>query len=409
MQHFEVDTNFTGLERQKALAIVKIFETGRAFEGFAAFAVLDDGAGISYGVGQFTHRSGSLFAVAKRYVKNGGAVGRTVIEKWLPILASNTSSAIVNAASDRQLKSALQAAALTSEMRISQIEVLEELYLTLAIRVCSEMRFVLPLSLAVVCDSMVHGSWDRIRSRVPLSAASTDDLKGRAREHIWIRQYVCERHQWLGSIPRLRPTRYRTRFFIEQIVRGNWALDLPLNVHGVLLTPAMFAADSGTAETDIFKEQISAVGPPAATTTDASPMAAASGQERTSNSSDNSRGDAAPATITAQPSEPEESNAESHSNAVDVLRSVEAGVQQATAAYDRVESVINTVSTRSDAAKSMYTAIAGTVWQSVWAVCSFAIGLPRVVWLVAAVFAGTFAAIYLYRQIALGKIRETKQ
>jgi hypothetical protein len=38
----------------KALAIVNIFETGKPFGEFAAVAVLNDGAGISYGISQFT-------------------------------------------------------------------------------------------------------------------------------------------------------------------------------------------------------------------------------------------------------------------------------------------------------------------------------------------------------------------
>jgi hypothetical protein len=50
-------------ERDKliALAIVHIFETGKAFGDYTAVAVLNDGAGISYGINQFTHRSGSLY------------------------------------------------------------------------------------------------------------------------------------------------------------------------------------------------------------------------------------------------------------------------------------------------------------------------------------------------------------
>ena len=78
------------------------------------------------------------------------------------------------------------------------------------------------------------------------------------------------------------------------------------------------------------------------------------------------------------------------------------------AKYDRLESALRTVVTRADSAKSLWTTVAGTVWQVMWAVGSFLIGLPRDVWLAVAVIAGVLMAIYLYRQIALGRIRESQ-
>ena len=53
--------------------------------------------------------------------------------------------------------------------------------------------------------------------------------------------------------------------------------------------------------------------------------------------------------------------------------------------YDRAESIAGAVVKRADSAKSLWTAIVGTLWQPVWAVAGFVIGLPRVVWLTAAV------------------------
>ena len=72
-------------EKLKALAIVNVFESGKAFGDFSAVAVLNDGAGISYGFCQFTHRSGALAAVLEQYLKNGGQVARAAIENALPI------------------------------------------------------------------------------------------------------------------------------------------------------------------------------------------------------------------------------------------------------------------------------------------------------------------------------------
>ncbi len=41
---------FTEIDKLKAVAIVNIFETSRPFGDYAAYAVLNDGAGVSYGI-----------------------------------------------------------------------------------------------------------------------------------------------------------------------------------------------------------------------------------------------------------------------------------------------------------------------------------------------------------------------
>ena len=74
--------------------------------------------------------------------------------------------------------------------------------------------------------------------------------------------------------------------------------------------------------------------------------------------------------------------------------------------FDRVNEVVSGIGQRKDAAKSLWTTIGSTIWQSIWAVIAFIIGLPREVWLTVAVIAGAFMLYYLYRQISLGKIRE---
>jgi hypothetical protein len=76
------------------------------------------------------------------------------------------------------------------------------------------------------------------------------------------------------------------------------------------------------------------------------------------------------------------------------------------AKYDRFESLVRTILTRADAAKSLWTTVAGTMWQTFWAIASFVIGLPREVWLAVAIIAAVLTILYLYRQFALGRIRE---
>ena len=111
---------FTKNDKLKALGIVNIFETSRPFGEYAACAVLDDGAGVSYGINQFTHRSGSLAEVVETYLDNGGQIGREILAGALPTLERRTAAAINKLSRDERFRSALRAAAVTSEMKHAQ-------------------------------------------------------------------------------------------------------------------------------------------------------------------------------------------------------------------------------------------------------------------------------------------------
>ncbi|MFL6469141.1 MAG: chitosanase, partial [Pyrinomonadaceae bacterium] len=119
------------------MAIVNIFETGKPFGEFSACVVLNDGAGISYGINQFTHRSGSLAAVVEKYLELGGNVGRTVLENSLPMLWRSDARFVRALAADEIFKKALRAAAITREMRQAQLHVALERYLKPAIEAAS--------------------------------------------------------------------------------------------------------------------------------------------------------------------------------------------------------------------------------------------------------------------------------
>jgi len=192
-------------------------------------AVLNDGAGISYGVSQFTHRSGALAAVLDQYFANGGVVGKAVFDAARATLENRTPAAITKLAADERFKSALRAAAVTREMKSAQISVAVRIYLTRAIAECRRRRFTEPLSLVVIYDSFTHGSFDRISREVEAAVSF---------EAAWISEYVRLRDKWLASVPRLAATRYRTRFFLNQIRFENWQLELPARVQGVTVTNA---------------------------------------------------------------------------------------------------------------------------------------------------------------------------
>jgi len=231
---------FSERAKRTALAIVKIFETAKPFGRYDALVV--DHAGISFGISQFTHASGSLYAVLNR-AKKLGAIFPIVVEEALSDFAAKRNVA----ARGRQatLKAAL--VRLGSDLRVQQAqrEIAYEKYLAPALEACEGDNFVCPLSLAVVYDSITHGSWDRLRDRTVVRRPGNGSMKEIEYEQEWITQYVKRRDAWLENhrIPLLRKTDYRTDFFLAQIARDNWDLDLPLNVHGIRLTEDVLFPD----------------------------------------------------------------------------------------------------------------------------------------------------------------------
>ena len=392
---------FSNRDLLKALAIVNIFETGKPFGDFAACVVLNDGAGISYGINQFTHRSGSLAAVVERYLQLGGSVGRQILADALSYLRRNERAIVRSMARDERLKKTLRAAAVTREMREAQLHVAFERYLKPAIDACAGSGFGLPLSLAVIYDGMVHGSYERIRDVVkvtPLGAPSSARTAGavtRIFEKAWITEYVRVRDHWLASVPRLRTTRYRTQFFLDQIKIGRWQLELPLNVHGFRLEDRHIR--NLTAYADGFVETDTAVGP----TLDP--------HKNTSNSQTPPNDPQDPA-LTPQAQPPDQStgaslpsSAEEQAEACTMnnFDNIKGQVICAAERFDQVDRIVTGVVMRTDRAKSLWTTVIGTLWQSAWALFGFMAGLPREVWLVVAVIAALLMILYLYRQIAL--------
>lgn len=342
---------------EKAMAIVCIFETGKPRGNYAAVAVLNDGAGVSYGIKQFTHRSGSLLQVAENYLATRAAAGRQTIESRLPILRRPTKLAIDSLAGDERFKQALKAAATTSEMRAAQDAVARDRYVKKAEQECRAFGLTLPLSLAVVYDSIVHGSWRSL----------AEHLGPVGDEKAWIKQFVENRHEWLKSIPRLRTTSYRTTFFLKEIARGNWQLKLPMYVHGYLLKASDFP-------------EAAMPQPPVETPPDTLP------------GPDPKSRDAEVAAPTI----------------VETVDALEIKVNDVAARVDQAERIVVTTSTRTDKAKSLWATIAGTLWQMAWAIGGFVAGVPREVWLVVAIIAGALVGLFIYRQLALGKLREVR-
>jgi N-acetyl-anhydromuramyl-L-alanine amidase AmpD len=75
---------------------------------------------------------------------------------------------------------------------------------------------------------------------------------------------------------------------------------------------------------------------------------------------------------------------------------------------DTVTGTAQVWASRADSAKSLWTTVTQVLFQPAWAALAFFYGLPREVWIVVAITVFAGLSFYLYRQITLGKIRESK-
>jgi len=137
-------------------------------------------------------------------------VGADIISDRLAGLRLRNVRSITKLASDTALKNALRAAAATDEMRAAQLGVTLDRYMAPAERECETRGFSTPLSLAVVYDSMIHGSWDRIAARAGRPATHGTSEKE------WILTYVRTRHACLrvsivSGLPRIARASFSAR------------------------------------------------------------------------------------------------------------------------------------------------------------------------------------------------------
>lgn len=216
------------LQKKAAQAVVNIFETGAALGEYGRVTLLPGDTGhLTYGRAQTTLASGNLFLLIKRYVNAAGAAFARHLKPYLPRLDDMD----VSLDFDGAFRNLLESAGDDPVMRQVQDRFFDEAYWAPAASAAQALGLDDPLSLAVVYDSHIHGSWSYIRNRT-LEKYGTPAARG---ERQWIRDYVTERRDWLAGHRNrlLQKTVYRMDTFLVLMDAGNWALELPFIARGV--------------------------------------------------------------------------------------------------------------------------------------------------------------------------------
>jgi chitosanase len=221
--------NLTNTQCRTVEAIVNLFETGHVLGDYGQVTVLAGDTGhLTFGRSQTTLGSGNLHLLLERYCTNAGARFGSRLSPFLPRVDAGDIALDTNA----RLHNLLRATADDPVMRDVQDQFFTEKYFQPAMRTADKQGIALPLGAAVVYDSFVHGSWGKIRDRVPGTPASRG-------EKAWVADYVAERRNWLATHPRtdLRATVYRMDSFLRLIELGAWGLELPMVVRDAEISP----------------------------------------------------------------------------------------------------------------------------------------------------------------------------
>lgn len=216
------------LQKQAAQAIVNIFETGKTLGDYARVTLLTGDPGhLTYGRSQTTLGSGNLYLLIKAYCAAPNAACARGLKPYLQRLADMD----LSLDRDATLRALLKEAGGDPVMQDAQDGFFDRLYWQPALNVAKGFGFSAPLSVAVIYDSLIHGSWGAMRDRT----TARHGAPSQANEKKWIAGYVAERRNWLATHGNtlLQRTVYRMDAFAALIKAGNWSLGIPMKVCGV--------------------------------------------------------------------------------------------------------------------------------------------------------------------------------
>jgi hypothetical protein len=212
---------YSARDQGAARAVVSCFEAGKPRPNPAAFAVLDDGAGISYGAHQATHRSGSLWKVISSYIQNPRAQFAEALRPYSQLLQSAATVDIQSAASNAALKAALIQASADREMLAAQNEIFDRDYMKPALAECARRGWRTPLALATVYDSLIQGGWRRCSKPIVIND-----------ERVWLKSYYAVRRDYLKGLKSkaAQNSVYRPLSLLALALGDNWHLVAPFQL-----------------------------------------------------------------------------------------------------------------------------------------------------------------------------------
>ncbi len=221
----------TPLQKRAAQAIINVFETGSPQGDYGMVTLLPGDSGhLTYGRAQTTLGSGNLYLLIKAYCAAPGAAFDGALRPYLARLEVRD----LRLDHEQAFRDLLKQAGSDPVMQDAQDAFFDRLYWVPATLAADRLGLRDPLSVAVVYDGKVHGSWLRLRDEVNAQRGQPQQIGSRH----WVGRYVKARRSWLASHSNtlLRRTVYRMDAFNALIAAGNWSLVTPFTVRGQVIS-----------------------------------------------------------------------------------------------------------------------------------------------------------------------------
>lgn len=207
------------------LDIINILEVGQPQGNYDEVAFLPGDSGrLSYGITQCSNSSGNLYLLIREYIIRKGQFADEFKDKYLRLLMERDESLDVS----KEFSALLKLAAKDEVMKATQDDFQKKRFLNPAKARLSSMGFSLPLTLAIITDSYVHGGFDIVLNRMKKQGASIPK-----NEKVFCVEYLKARVNWLrskGGI--LSQTVYRAATFQALANAGRWNLSGPFKIRG---------------------------------------------------------------------------------------------------------------------------------------------------------------------------------
>ncbi len=232
----------TVLQESAAMAIVNVFETGAAQGGYGTVTVLQGDTGhLTFGRSQTTlasqGKAGLLVTLLGDYCNQADARFAHLLTPYLPAVGKPDLTLDTN----MRFQNILRASADDPVMRDVQDEFFEKRFWTPAVAAAASIGLSLPLSVVTVYDSIVHGSWEKVRDMTSAALGGDPTSVG---EKAWVQGYITTRRNWLATNANvlLHATVYRMDALQNLLDLGLWDLQMPFLVRGQEINQASLQA-----------------------------------------------------------------------------------------------------------------------------------------------------------------------
>jgi hypothetical protein len=214
-------------QERRMRRLINVFETGDTSPAYDHVNVIPaSAAGLTYGATQASRGSGDLASLLRAYVAADGATLAQPLQPFLAALERRDPALDT----DQAFIGLLRRAGRDAAMQDLQDQIFSNRYLRPAVSAAQANGIRTPLGVAVVVDSVMHGSFKRLRDQTAAKLGGTP--ASGVDERRWIKAYLDERRSWLSTlrVDTVRPFARRADALLELVAAGNWELEPPISV-----------------------------------------------------------------------------------------------------------------------------------------------------------------------------------